>query len=125
MSLKTVSEKYLSISLLSHPSSTQASPLLSLPQSREEGVCCACVRACVFGSPHSVALNSVEELSATQQSPSLYLSHSFQLSLSASLHSSTQSIDPLKVSAVKERHRSSPWREGETQREQEEKKQLE
>jgi len=68
------------------------------------------VGVCVCVSPYGAALNSVEELSATQQSCSPYLS----LSLSPSLNSSTQSIDPLKVSVVKECHRSSPRKEGET-----------
>lgn len=64
------------INLLSHPPSAQSSPPFSLPQSTEERVCV---------SPYGAALNSVEELSATQQSCSPYLSLS--LSLSPLLHS--------------------------------------
>jgi len=55
---------------------------------------CVCVCVCVFGSPHGAALNSVEELSATQQSSGPYLS-----SLSSFL-SLPLSTPPLSLSTL-------------------------
>ncbi len=77
-------ERYSCQSVYSVAHSAQFLPLFFQPQSTvlcvDVCVCvcvCVCIHVCVcvcLGSPHGAALNSVEELSATQQSSGPYLS---------------------------------------------------